>query len=138
MQYKIPVQIENEDPIVFGLSLRQLIIIMVWWGLWYSLFTSLAENVWPQIALIPWVFIFLFSVFIAVFKYAEMTFVPFILAFIRYKINFAERRWIKWIDSFQPIDIWYLTSNGSKKEETIDFSNKINKIKELDEKLNKI
>ncbi len=30
MQYKIPIQIENEDTIVAGLSLRQLIIIMVW------------------------------------------------------------------------------------------------------------
>lgn len=27
MRYKIPVQIENEDTIVFGLSLRQLMII---------------------------------------------------------------------------------------------------------------
>jgi hypothetical protein len=30
MQYKIPVQIENEDPIMLWLSLRQLMIIMVW------------------------------------------------------------------------------------------------------------
>lgn len=29
MQYKIPVQIENEDSIVMGLSLRQLAIMMV-------------------------------------------------------------------------------------------------------------
>lgn len=28
MQYKIPVQIENEDPIFMGLSLRQLFIIL--------------------------------------------------------------------------------------------------------------
>ena len=138
MQYKIPVQIENEDPIVFWLSLRQLIIIMVWWGFWYSLFTSLQPNVWTELAAIVWIAVFLISVLIAIFKYAEMTFVPFVLAFIRFKINLEERKWIKWIDSFQPIDIWYLTSNDSKKEETIDFSNKIDKIKELDERLNKI
>ena len=29
MQYKIPLQIENEDVIVAGLSLRQLAIIMI-------------------------------------------------------------------------------------------------------------
>jgi len=29
MQYKIPVQIENEDPIFLGLSLRQLAIMML-------------------------------------------------------------------------------------------------------------
>ena len=30
MQYKIPIQIENEDTIVAGLSLRQLAIMMLW------------------------------------------------------------------------------------------------------------
>jgi len=29
MQYKIPVQIENEDPILLGLSLKQLAVLMV-------------------------------------------------------------------------------------------------------------
>ena len=45
---------------------------------------------------------------------------------------------MKWTDSFQPIDIWYLTSSQSKKEEKIDFSSKIDKINELEDKLNKI
>ncbi len=30
MQYKIPVQIENEDPIIGNISLRQIIIMMGW------------------------------------------------------------------------------------------------------------
>lgn len=30
MQYKIPIQIENEDTIVAGLSLRQLAIMGIW------------------------------------------------------------------------------------------------------------
>jgi hypothetical protein len=29
MQYKIPVQIENDDPIFLGMSLKQLIILMI-------------------------------------------------------------------------------------------------------------
>ncbi len=138
MQYKIPVQIENEDPIIFWLSLRQLIIIMIWLWLWYSLFTSLAPSLWAEMAAIPWIAIFLFAIIVAVFKYSWMTFVHFILAFIRLKVNFGERKWIKWVDSFQPIDIWFLTNEESKQEEQIDFGNKIDKIKELDEKLNKI
>ncbi len=32
MQYKIPLQIENEDTIVAGLSIRQLVIMMMWGG----------------------------------------------------------------------------------------------------------
>lgn len=138
MQYKIPVQIENEDPIVLWLSLRQLAIIMIWWWIWYSLFTSLAPNVWVEIAAIPWIMIAGTAVMIAVFKYSEMTFIPFILSFIRFQTNLSERKWDKWVDSFQPIDIWYITSSLEKKDEKIDFNSKIDKIKELEEKLNKI
>jgi hypothetical protein len=138
MQYKIPVQIENEDPIVFWLSLRQLIIIIIWLWLWYSLFTSLEPTVWIEMAAIPWIIIFVIAIIIAVFRYAEMSFTNFILSFIRYKVNYEERRWIKWIDNFQPIDIWYQTSNWSIKEEKIHFTDKIDKIKEMENKLNKI
>jgi hypothetical protein len=78
------------------------------------------------------------TLLIALFKYSEMTFIPFVLSFIRFKSNIEERRWIKWVDSFQPIDVWYLTSSQSKKEEKIDFTSKIDKINELEDKLNKI
>lgn len=138
MQYKIPVQIENEDPIVLWLSLRQLAIIMVGWWIWYSLFTSLAPNIWAEIAAIPWIIIFLITLMIAIFKYSEMTFVPFILSFTRFHTNISERKWIKWVDSYQPIDVWFMSNTSAKKNEKIDFSSKIDKIKELDDKLNKI
>lgn len=138
MQYKIPVQIENEDPIVAWLSLRQLAIIMIWWSIAYSLFTSLQKSLWTEIALIPAIIIWWIALLIALFRYSEMTFIPFILSFIRFKINLEERKWMKWIDSFQPIDIWYLTSSQSKKEEKIDFTSKIDKINELENKLNKL
>ncbi len=138
MQYKIPVQIENEDPIVLGLSLRQLAIIMIWWSIAYSIFTSLAPSAWAEIALIPTIIIAWLSLLIALFKFSEMTFIPYILSFIRYKSNIEERKWIKWVDSFQPIDIWFLANNESKKEKSIDFSSKIDKINDLENKLNKI
>jgi len=138
MQYKIPVQIENEDPIILWLSLRQLAIIMIWWSISYSLFNSLVKSLWTEIALIPSLIIMWITLLIALFRYSEMTFVPFVLSFIRFKSNIEERRWIKWVDSFQPIDIWYLTSSQSKKEEKIDFTSKIDKINELEDKLNKI
>jgi glucan phosphoethanolaminetransferase (alkaline phosphatase superfamily) len=138
MQYKIPVQIENEDPIVFWLSLRQLAIIIIWWTIAYSIFTSLAPNLWATIALVPTILIILLTLLIALFKFSEMTFVPYLLSFIRFKSNIEERKWIKGVDSFQPIDIWYVTNNETKKEQQIDFSNKIDKINELENKLNKI
>jgi len=138
MQYKIPVQIENEDPIVLWLSLRQLAIIIVWWTLAYNIFTSLSPNLWAEIAFIPAAIVGWIALMIALFRFSEMTFIPYILSFIRFKSNIEERKWIKWVDSYQPIDIWYLTSSQSKKEEKIDFTNKIDKINELEDKLNKI
>lgn len=138
MQYKIPVQIENEDPIFLGLSLKQLTIIMIWWGIWYSIFTSLQPIFWTELAAIPGGLVALFAVLIARFKYAEMTFVWFILSFLRLKMNMQERKWIKWTDSFSALDIWYVTSLSNKKENKVDFTDKIDKIKEMEEKINKL
>ena len=138
MQYKIPVQIENEDPIFLGLGLRQLIVIMVWWWIAYSIFTWMAPKVWAEVAAIPSIIIAILSIMVAVFKHSEMTFIPFILSFLRFQTNVKERKWIKWVDSFQPIDIWYITNDNGNKEEKIDFESKIDKIKNIEEKLNKI
>ena len=138
MQYKIPVQIENEDPIFLGLSLRQLTILMVWSWIGYSIFKSLATTLWVEIAAIPYVFIAGLSFAIAKFKIAEMSFIRFVLSFVRQKVNVETRKWIKWVDSFSPLDIGYLSSTQEKKEEKIDFKSKIDKINELEDKLNKL
>lgn len=138
MQYKIPVQIENEDPIVLWLSIRQLWIIIIWWGISYSLFNTIAPNIWVEVALIPSVLIFWFFIIVAIFKYYEMTFIPFILAYVRFKSNIEERKWIKWVDSFQPIDVGYLANQENKIEDKIDYTEKIDKIKELENKIHKI
>ena len=138
MQYKIPVQIENEDPIFLGLSLRQLAIIM--WGFWlaYGIFQSLAPNVWAEIAFIPSWVIALITVLVAVFKIHEMTFVPFVLAFIRFNIFPRLRLWDNTVDSFQAIDIWFLTSEQESKTENIDMTTKTDSLRDLQEKLKKI
>lgn len=136
MQYKIPVQIENEDPIVLGLSLRQLTIIIIWGWIWYSLFKSLAASLWPEIAAVPSITIAWIAFAIAKFRIAEMTFLQFIFSFVRYKVNFEERVWQQWIDSFQPLDIWYLIDNEWKTEEKIDFKSKMDKIEKIEDKIN--
>lgn len=138
MQYKIPVQIENEDPILFWLSLRQLAVIMVFLWLAYSVYQSLFPYFWTEVALIPTIIIWWLWVAIAIFKYSEMTFVPFVLAFLRGKINMNTRKWVKWIDSYSALDIWYVVSNDNKIENKVDFDDKMNKIKEIDEKIDKI
>lgn len=137
MQYKIPVQIENEDPILLGLWLKQLAVIMIWGWIAFSVFDSL-KWIWNEIAAIPAVMIFWVTVLIAIFKHSEMTFIPFILSILRTSINWKERRWIKWVDSFQPIDIGYVTNSSSKKDSKITFESKFEKLQNLEDKINKI
>lgn len=137
MQYKIPINIENEDPIVLGLSLRQLAIIFWWLGVWYAAYSSLSPIVWEKLALVPFIIFWLIWLAIAVFKISEMTFMVFILAWIRSFVNQKERYWQKWIDSFSALDIGYII-NIQNKVEKVDFWNKIEKIKSLEEQLEKI
>ena len=138
MQYKIPVQIENQDPIFLWLSLKQLIIIMAWWGIAYKVFQWLSPRVWWEVAFIPTAIIFLITLIIALFKYSEMTFFPYILNLIRHSINSDPKVWLKWVDSYQPIDIWYITQAMDKKENSIDTSKKIEMKNNLKEKLKNI
>lgn len=138
MQYKIPVQIENEDPIILGLSLRQLTILIIWWAIAYWVFNSLVPSTWAEVAAIPWILIALIALLIAIFKHSEMTFVPFVLNLLKYNTNWKERTWVKWVDSFQPIDIGFMTNEDKQEWNQINIDNKIDQIKQLDEQLNKI
>ncbi len=137
MQYKIPVQIENEDPIVLWLSLRQLMIIVAWGWLAYMIFTSLSKSLWWDIALLIAFPVLALFIAVAIFKYSEMTFIPFVLAFIRYKVNLPERKWTKWVDSFWALDIGYIAQT-TKVDKKVDFWDKLSKIKKLDDQLEKI
>lgn len=138
MQYKIPVQIENEDPIVFGLSLKQLIIMMVGGAIAYGIFTSLEKNVWWEIALIPTLIILAITLLIALFKKDEMTFFPFMLALLRFNINLKERSWRAGIDSFSPLDIWIIVNTVKKEDSKVEVQDKSQKIKTLEDTLHKI
>lgn len=138
MQYKIPVQIELADRIIFGLSLKQLAILLIWWGITYSVFTSLAEKFGLEIAIAPTLILASLTLLIVFFKRAEMTFFPFILSAIRFNINLKQRQFVKGVDSFQPMDIGFVTNENSKKQKDVDFESKIDKITKLENKLKKI
>lgn len=110
MQYKIPVQIENEDTIFLGLSIRQLGIIMIGGGIAYSIFKSLQAGIGPQAASIPAIIVIIIALFVALFRNSEMTFLPFILNMIRLNLNTGVRVWSKGTESFSNLDIGYVVS----------------------------
>lgn len=119
MQYKIPVQIENEDKIFLNLSLRQIIILMIWFSIAYTLFKWLEKSAWGAIALFPTGIILFISLFIALFRNSEMTFVPFCLNLIRLQWNTRLRVWGKWIDSYSKVEIWYVPKDDYIKSKVI-------------------
>lgn len=108
MQYKIPVQVENEDKIFLNLSIRQIVIIMLGWAIAYSIFNWLEKDYGWAVALFPaWIVVFI-TLVIALFKTSEMTFFPFMLNLLRLNLNSSIRVWSKWVDSFDKITIWYV------------------------------
>lgn len=138
MQYKIPVQIENEDPIFLGLSLRQLTIIMIGFGIAYVIFQNLSPQTGGEVALLPSGAIAAITVAIAIFKYNEMTFIPFILSLIRLHIFPSERSWDASVDSFHPFDVGFLTSEKEKNTENMNQEKNKDTFIELQEKLKNI
>ena len=112
MRYKIPVQIENEDTIVFGLSLRQLIIIAVGGGFGYSLFKTLSSSVDPTIALVFASPIFITTLGVALFRKSEMTFLPFVLNYLRLKLSPVSCMLQSSTESFSAIEIGYVNETN--------------------------
>lgn len=67
-----------------SISVFQLIILAIWLGLWLSIWNNLYNNgVGRWAAMIVAIPIFLVFVFIAFFKYSELTLLPFIAKMIR-------------------------------------------------------
>ena len=120
MQYKIPVQIENEDTIFLGLSIRQLSIIMVGTGIGYSLYKNLEPSVGSEVALVPLIVFGGLSVIIALFRNSEMTFLPFMLNLIRMNLNVGTRVWHKGAESHSSFaDVGYVTSYALAKRKNV-------------------
>ena len=109
MQYKIPIQIENEDTIVAWLSLRQLAIMMLWWGMAYGIFQKLSLSVGATFALFIAVPTALIGIIIALVKIAEMTFLPVVLSSIRLSLNAKTRIWSVGTDSYSDLEVGYVT-----------------------------
>lgn len=115
MQYKIPLQIENEDTIFLGLSLRQLAIIMGWGGVAYGVFKYIEPRLGGTVGLIfAGVFVSI-GIGIALVRVAEMTFFPTILNTLRLHLNAKVRPWSQGTDSYPEIEIGVITQSTAQK-----------------------
>jgi hypothetical protein len=114
MQYKIPIQIENEDVIVANLSLRQLLIMMIWGGLGYVIFKKSESTIGPEVGLILAIPFVLIGIVVALMKISEMTFLPVALNFFRLTLNAKERAWSQGTDGYSDLDVGYVVINSQK------------------------
>lgn len=111
MQYKIPLQIENEDEIVLWLSLRQIIIIAVYGGIAYTIFDKSRNSIWDTMALVLAIPVAVIGIVIALMRIYEMTFLPTVLNYLRLSLNGQQRQWSQWTDSYSDLDIGYLVTS---------------------------
>ncbi len=121
MQYKIPIQVENEDTIILGLSLRQMGIIIVGLIFAFGIFNKFDWQVPRTPLAIICVLIAGIFFLVAKFRTHEMTFLPFLLNMARYKINGngakgEGRVWTRGVDSYSPIEIGYVQPENSEKK----------------------
>lgn len=116
MQYKIPIQIENEDVIVAWLSLRQLMIMMIWGGIGYGIFKYAETRIGANIGLWLGAPFVLIGVIVALVRISEMTFLPITLNFLRLSLNAKSRMWSQWADSYSEMDIGYISPSNAQKE----------------------
>ncbi len=115
MQYKIPIQIENEDVIVAWLSLRQLMIMMIWWGIWYGVFKFCESRIGSLAGIWLGAPFAIIGVIIALLKISEMTFLPATLNFFRLSLNAKSRIWSQGADSYSEMEIGYILPNNPEK-----------------------
>lgn len=111
---------------------------MIAFSLAYGIFTGLEPNTGGEIALIPSGIVAIIGVAIAIFKFNEMTFVPFVLSLIRLNIFPRNRSWDHGNDSFWALDIGFLSSIEQQKTDDVDLNEKAKTLSDLNEKLKKI
>ena len=139
MQYKIPIQIENEDTIIFDLSLRQLGIIMVGLIISFWLFNKLQGTLGNTPLFIICAIVMLIFIVVAKFKTHEMTFLPFVLNLLRFRINGngyngRGRVWMRGVDSYSPLEMWYVQSDSyveSNKKHVKNTKNLAEQVKKI-------
>ncbi len=140
MQYKIPIQIENEDTIVAGLSLRQLAIMMLWWGIAYGIFQKLSATAWETVGLFVAIPIVITGITIALLKVSEMTFLPTIISIIRLSLNAKSRMWSHGTDSYSDLEIGYviLPNQAKLSESNKSLESRISDDHQVSEKILKL
>lgn len=106
MQYKVPQNVEREDRIVGPLTLKQLIICTVGFGIAYSAYVYLGKKGYGlEVTLIPVLPTALITVAIAFVRINDIPFTKWVLLLIEFWFNRQKRVWVKGADTIRIVDI---------------------------------
>jgi hypothetical protein len=93
MRFKIPQNVQTADKIVGPLTLKQLIIIGVGFGIDYFLYISLSQLYVLTVWILPVLFIAIVTVAVAFVKIKGIPFLPFLLLSIEFYMKPSKRVW---------------------------------------------
>lgn len=113
MQYKLPQDTGSEDYFVWKLSLRQLIILFIGFGVAYMIYISLANKVPSIVYIIPIALIALLTLAFAFIRKDNMSFIRMILILIEMQINPMKRFWIPRAATPSPFDLLANLNQGN-------------------------
>jgi len=101
LRVKIPQNVEREDQIIFFITMRQLIILIVGGGITYFIFSFFQRNFpWESWMWIPIVFCGAITAAIAFFKFNELDFVEIILLLLEKVFLTNKQIWQNGADSY--------------------------------------
>ena len=95
LQYKIPQNVEVEDKIVGPLTLRQLIICGVGFGIAYVIYISLVKNYYAEVWGPPVAIVSLLTIAIAFVEIRHIPFLKWVFLMIEAAVNPPKRMWDK-------------------------------------------
>ena len=95
MQFKVPQNVQREDKIVGPLTLKQLIICGVGFGIAYGIYTSLARYYIWVTWILPVGIVAIITISFAFVKPLDLSFTKFIIRWIEFTILPRRRFWIQ-------------------------------------------
>ena len=134
MQFKVPQNVQREDKIVGPLTLKQLIICGIGFGIDYALYSSLAAKYIWVTWILPVAIVAIITIAFAFIRPVNLSFAKFLLRWLEFLLIPRKRFWIQSSAESYPslLQTEKAAAQDEKKEEAKE-SQALNKHKKLEE-----
>lgn len=136
MQFKVPQNVQREDRIVGPLTLRQLIICGIGFGIAYAIYVTLGRDYELITALPPAIIVAAITAAFAFLRPLDVTFSKFLLLYLEFLLLPQKRSWTQ--SSAEVIRIAPLQSKSKaqkkaeeKAEQVVDKAKKLEEITKI-------